>query len=147
VGLLIVPGAVFAPASLHASESAPRTENVSSSTPTDTQGLEVNFAPKTTYLTDYQNADGECSCVVYARSRLSDLPRINTPADLTPNADPLVGNAVLLQYQIAHIAIIEEVLPDGVFVSEVNFSRSQTCQVTGRFISWRDPALRGFFRP
>lgn len=150
VGIGAAPSAVFAPASLYADmpSQAPNLLVEASSTPTATiitpEAPRPRFAPNNRF----RNADGDCSCVVYARSRLPDLPRINTPADLKPNQDtPVPGYAILLAYKLAHIAIIEETTPEGILISEVNYSREEVCQTTMRLIRWTDPAIRGYYHP
>ena len=147
VGITAAPAAVLAPTSLLASE-IPIVEPPPTPVATTTPAVKRHVTPLEAPQNDeYRNSRGECSCVTYSRTRLPNLPRIYTPADLSPNTEAAVGVAVLLKYKVAHIAIVEEIHPEGVFVSEVNFTRKESCQITGRMILWTDPALRGFFRP
>lgn len=88
-----------------------------------------------------------CSCILFARSRLPNLPRVNTPADLEPNSDRRVGNAVLLKENLPHIAILEEITPEGILISEQNYSDDPTCPVTTRFLPHNSERIRGFYSP
>ena len=87
---------------------------------------------------------GLCSCVAYARTLIPELPRIKTPNDLTPNTNAYVGVAVLLDYNMAHIAVVQGVTATGVWITEANF---RLCKRTERFILFTDPKLRGFWQP
>lgn len=87
---------------------------------------------------------GLCSCVKYARTLIPALPMIRTPRDLSANTSAALGVAVLLDYNLAHIAVLTRIEGNGFFISESNF---KFCQKTERFITFTDPALRGFWKP
>ena len=83
------------------------------------------------------------SCVLYVRSRLA-LPPIRTPADLTPNIPACEKCAVLFSYKNgSHIAVVEQIFPGGMWVSETNWRHGQ---YTERFVAFDDPAFRGFYK-
>lgn len=84
-----------------------------------------------------------CSCVVYARTIVADLPLVRTPADLSPNTTASPGVAVLLDYNVPHIAVVTRVEHEGFWITEANFHK---CARGERFILWTDPALRGFWK-
>ncbi len=86
----------------------------------------------------------DCSCVKYARSHIPDLPPMRTPDDLEPNSPPFVGAAVLLDYKLAHIAVITEIRDDGYMITEANY---KPCEITERFLPWDNAHLRGFYHP
>lgn len=84
-----------------------------------------------------------CSCVKSARLLgVEDLPKIPDPSVLKPNSSPVIGAAVLLDYNVPHIAVVTKLLEDGFMILEGNFHK---CKKTYRFIAWNDPHLRGFW--
>lgn len=85
-----------------------------------------------------------CSCVRYTRLLIPELPTIATPAALAPNAIGGLGDAVLFDYNEAHIATIIQVLSEGFVIAESNFHH---CRLSTRYIRWDDPHIRGFWAP
>lgn len=84
-----------------------------------------------------------CSCVKYVRERGVNLPKLGsqgTPNQLTPNSPPVQGGAVIFSY--GHIAFVEAIMPNGMWVSEAN---KKPCQKTERFVRYDDPSIRGFY--
>lgn len=84
-----------------------------------------------------------CSCVLYA-AQFIKLPPIRTPADLEENSTLWEAKAVLLDYKLPHIAVIEKITNDGIVVRESNF---KACTVSIRLIDFNDKHLRGFWKP
>ena len=84
----------------------------------------------------------DCSCVIHA-GRYINLPPIHTPADLEPNSDMWSAEAVLLDYRLPHIAVIEKIDNDGIWVHESNFKK---CQTGRRIIPFNNSAIRGFWK-
>lgn len=85
-----------------------------------------------------------CSCVLAARYFGLKLPKVRTPADLTPNtALPTIGDGIIFNYSgTPHIAVIKSFTPQGFVVDEGNFHR---CQLTTRFVRYGDPKITGFY--
>lgn len=87
----------------------------------------------------------DCSCVVFVRSKLPSLPRMETPAYLVPNdARPRVGGAIIFEYNQWHIAYILGLEADGILIEEWNFKK---CSHTIRTVAYSDPAIRGYWHP
>ena len=89
-----------------------------------------------------------CSCVQTARSICQpQLPK-GDAIDLQPNGPPQQNGIVLLNYTnsdnetIGHMACIQAMLPKGMWVQEGN---KEECEYTERFVSYDDPAIRGFW--
>lgn len=84
-----------------------------------------------------------CSCVKSARLLGLKFPFINSPADLSPNATPQVGGAVILKYgSVWHMAVITKLDTTGMQVIEGNF---EPCKITRRTISYQDMHIVGFY--
>src|SRR3990167_9708086 len=84
-----------------------------------------------------------CSCVKYI-AQFIKLPPIRTPADLEPNATLWEAKAVLLNYSLPHIALIEKIDNRGILVKESNFKK---CAYGTRWLKFDDKHIRGFYRP
>lgn len=84
----------------------------------------------------------ECSCVIHA-ARYINLPPMTTPADIEPNSDMWSAEAVLLNYKLPHIAVIEKIDNEGIWVHESNFKK---CKIGRRVIPFNNPAIRGFWK-
>ena len=84
-----------------------------------------------------------CSCVKYI-AQFIKLPPIRTPADLEPNATLWEAKAVLLNYSLPHIALIEKIDNRGILVKESNFKK---CAYGKRWLKFDDKHIRGFYRP
>lgn len=86
-----------------------------------------------------------CSCVLYMRSLGHDVygNALNVPSNTTT---PSVGDLALFTYPNGkgHVAFVEQVLQDGISVSETNF---KNCQWTRRFVEFDNYALRGYRTP
>lgn len=84
-----------------------------------------------------------CSCVKTARLLGVKFPKIQTPADLVPNASPTVGGVVVLKYGSTwHMAKITKLNEGTMSVREGNF---EPCAITSREISYNDSHIRGFY--
>lgn len=86
--------------------------------------------------------DQLCSCVIYAISQGVKIPPKTNSWDLRPNSYPQVGGLALLDYNVEHVAVIQQVSDYGFLIKETNFKK---CQFTSRWISWLDPHIRGFW--
>lgn len=91
----------------------------------------------------------ECSCVMYIRSKGIPMPTLYDARnlDITLNSPPIRGGLVKMKYgEVYHLAYVESIDPDGINISEQNFSKDPTCPVTYRKIKFDDPAILGFAR-
>lgn len=111
------------------------------------QALDPEFA--LTFLAKEIKAGNEwkwwiCNCVYYVRTQGVKLPKIGDPSKLTPNSDyPRVGGAIILKYgDVWHLALIERVTEEGIYISENNKIR---CQHTERLIKWGSPEIQGYW--
>ena len=84
-----------------------------------------------------------CSCVKYI-AQFIKLPPIHTPAELEPNATLWEAKAVLLDYKLPHIALIEKIDNRGIMIKESNFKK---CAYGTRWLKFNDKHIRGFYRP
>ena len=67
--------------------------------------------------------------------------------DIPLNSPPIKGGVVKLKYnEVYHIAYVERIEADGIYISEQNFSKDPTCPVTYRKLDFDDPAIIGFAR-
>lgn len=88
--------------------------------------------------------ENNCSCVVYLQRK--GLSIKGNAINVKPNYEgvPEVGDVLLLRYaHSGHVALIEEVLEDGVNISEDNYIR---CKHTKRFVPFEDPHIVGYWR-
>lgn len=69
---------------------------------------------------------------------------IATPADLEPNAEPRPGAAILLDYNLAHIALVTSHGDGEVCFTESNFKEGK---ITNRCLPESDPHIRGYWFP
>lgn len=82
----------------------------------------------------------ECNCYLYVKNRVDDLPRMH---EITPNAGSTVGSIAVEWYgEVKHISIVTEVMDDGVWVEESNYSH---CKTGTRFIPFNKHSLSGFW--
>ena len=86
-----------------------------------------------------------CSCVLYAQY-MGYLVYGDAWNVSINTSTPTVGSLAVFRYNngLGHIAIVEQVLQDGITVSETNFER---CQWTRRFVEFDNYALRGYRDP
>ena len=86
-----------------------------------------------------------CSCVLYVKALGHDISgnAVNLKVNTTT---PQVGGLALFRYPDGqgHVAFIEQVLEDGITVSETNYNR---CQWSRRFVEFNNYALRGYLAP
>lgn len=88
-----------------------------------------------------------CSCVKTAsKYATSDVP-IQDADKFIPNSTPIVGGLVLMEYDhtdyvVHHVAVIEQITPDGFLIVEGNY---KPCEETRRFIPFDYSRLRGFW--
>lgn len=81
-----------------------------------------------------------CLCVRYVRNRGLNVK--GNAKDLVPNSVPTVGGGVLFKYpKYSHIALIEKLGKDRMFISESNYRK---CQITTRWINYDDKFIIGF---
>lgn len=67
--------------------------------------------------------------------------------DLTLNSPPIRGGIVKMKYdEVYHLAYVESIDPDGINISEQNFSKDPECPVTYRKIKFDDKSILGFAR-
>ena len=88
-----------------------------------------------------------CSCVQQARAMGAKLPKGNAN-DLFPNSTeiPAKGGVVILKYwnpDRHHIAYIEKVTAEGLYIVEGNF---KPCLVSRRFIEHSSKHIMGFYK-
>jgi len=90
----------------------------------------------------------DCSCVLYLRNE----KRVNIHGDAIKQIPdltiqrPVFGDVAIFNYSgIGHVGITKGVSPNGrgFFVEDFNYRK---CQKLERFVSFDDPALRGFRR-
>ena len=93
-------------------------------------------------LSRHSRDEVACSCVLFVATKLK-LPPIHTPADLEPNTNMWEAKAVLLDYKLPHIAYVEKIDNEGIWVHESNFKK---CQIGRRIIQFNNPAIRGFWK-
>ena len=92
----------------------------------------------------------DCSCVQFVRDKGLDFPRINTPDDLEPSSNPVLGGGVLFKYPngYSHIGYIQDIRGAGFVMSDRRILKdsegNEYCSDDMRFMFWDDPALRGF---
>lgn len=104
------------------------------------------FATSTPVLVGPGRQSGEAynpsNCYSYAEWRLGvDLPAMT---DIFPNATATVGSLAVFQYPVLkHIAVVESISKEGVYVSEANYNAGEYGE---RFVYWDDAALLGFWR-
>lgn len=106
--------------------------------------------PKETEAPEPQVDEGVfCSCVETARELGADLPA-GDAIDLQPNTtEPVVGGVILLNYPsgegevVGHVAYIQGVFSEGVFVAEGN---KVACEYTERYIFYGDKNIRGYYK-
>ena len=80
-----------------------------------------------------------CNCYQYMKL-FKKVPKM---ADIVPNTTPSVGSIAIFYYKgVKHIAYVTALEAEGFFVKEGNYKK---CKKTTRFISYTDPALKGFF--
>lgn len=86
-----------------------------------------------------------CYCVRYLKRYGVYLGK--NADEIAPNI-PLrsakMGDLAVLRYDVAHVAYIEKITPQGVFLAEANYI---DCEETKRVLDFNDPALVGFYRP
>lgn len=71
------------------------------------------------------------NCYLYASAKVGQLPRM---LDLQGNSQyPRVGGLVILYYPLKHLAIVEKVLADGIWIKESNYIPGE---ITERFLTW-----------
>lgn len=84
------------------------------------------------------------SCVKYVRSLGLPIPPIQTPKDLEPNSEPRPGAAILLDYNLAHIALVTSYKEGEVCFTESNFKEGK---ITNRCLPEDAEEIRGFWYP
>jgi hypothetical protein len=132
-GIFATPGIAFAPYAAHASVTAEQ-EEPSLATPLE--------AATTTTKKEIAQGTQYCSCVLYARALIPNLPRGNA-SDFKPNGPPQIDGLVLLDYDgVAHVAVITGFTADGIIVSEGNYHH---CKKDTREIPLSDIHIRGFW--
>lgn len=95
--------------------------------------------PLTTHANIY------CSCVQTARWLGVPIETGTNAKDIKPNSYPVKNGLVLFSYKNDdHVAKIIKFFNDGFWVREGNFDE---CQITERFVSFKDPYLKGFWNP
>lgn len=92
------------------------------------------------------SANSDCWCVPYVRSIVPNVPILDAKYfPLLPfqlRSTPILGGVVALEYREWHVAVITRFEDLGFWVLEKNYV---PCQVTERFIDWRDSHIRMFF--
>lgn len=85
-------------------------------------------------------------CVAYVKSRIPSLPTGNANQIPVNSKYPVKGGAVLFYSNpYGHIAVIEKVFGDMIFISEQN---AEGCGViSSRWISINSPNIKGYFNP
>ena len=85
-------------------------------------------------------------CKFYAKSRIPTLPSGNANTIPINSNTPRVGGAVLFYSNpYGHIAVIEKVFGDMIFITEQN---AEGCGVvSSRWISINSPSIKGYFNP
>ena len=72
------------------------------------------------------------------------LPKMNTPADLEPNAPCRDGAALLMKYKVDHIAFVTSLTDTHICIREANYKPNQE---TFRCLPLDDKAIRGCYFP
>lgn len=88
-----------------------------------------------------------CSCVTYMRERGHKFPRVNTPADITPNSVPFIGGLVLFTFSgWPHIGEIVswQIAGEGLLITHRYLSKGSCITTTG-FVRWG--GIRGTYKP
>lgn len=90
----------------------------------------------------YQWTCGNCYSFVQVSVDYK-IPRMN---EIVPNeVVPRVGSIAIFRYKNEkHIAVIESVVEEGIWIGEANFEPNK---IGKRLIPFNDPALKGFYRP
>lgn len=80
-----------------------------------------------------------CNCYSFAKL-FASLPKM---ADIVPNTPyPRVGDIIILQYRVKHIAVITKVTESGIWVKEANYI---PCKTGSRLIEWGDKNVKGYY--
>lgn len=85
-----------------------------------------------------------CNCYAFAKVLVDyNLPKM---IEIVPNeVVPRIGSIAIFRYKNEkHIAVIERVVEEGIWIKEANF---KPCSLGKRLITFDDPALKGFYRP
>jgi len=122
----------------------PLTEKIEVSIPTSETIVKLEATSEAT-----QPLKIECSCVMYIRSKGIPMPTLYDARnlDITLNSPPIKRGIVKMQYgDVYHLAYVESIDPDGINISEQNFSKDPTCPITYRKIKFDDKSILGFTR-
>lgn len=104
--------------------------------------------------TAYAATANLCSCVVFVRSIIPELPAnldlTAHPQSLQPNTTPQDGQVVIFSYGpskryphgTGHVGILGPITDDGFWITDANYKE---CQRTYRFVKWSDPSIVGFW--
>lgn len=80
------------------------------------------------------------NCYLYVQRVVGTLPSM---ASIVPNSPATVGSVAVFQYPVLkHIAVVESVSKEGVYVSEANYNAGEYGE---RFVYFGDSALLGFW--
>ncbi len=86
-----------------------------------------------------------CQCVSYVKSKIS-IPIGNANQIPINSRTPVVGGAVLFYSNpYGHIAYVEQVFGDMIFISEQN--QKGCCVISSRWIDRNSPSIKGYFNP
>ncbi len=86
-----------------------------------------------------------CQCVAYVKSKIP-IPLGNANQIPINSSTPVVGGAVLFYSNPwGHIAYVEQVFGDMIFISEQN--QKGCCVISSRWISINSPSVKGYFVP
>jgi len=73
-----------------------------------------------------------CNCYSYAKILIDKLPPMKEIIENTKY--PNVGGLIIIWYgNIKHIAVIEKVVKNGIYVKEANYKK---CYIGKRFLTW-----------
>jgi len=86
-----------------------------------------------------------CSCIKTARAEGVLIPYGTNAWDLAPNSDiPIVGGLVLMQYKVAHVAVVVTVTELHITILEGNYT---PCKRELRTLHRDHYAIRGYWTP
>lgn len=92
------------------------------------------------------------TCVQYVRTKIPSLPKGDAYSLIPNSLYPIKGGVLKMSYQIGnnfdpnryHLAYVEKVTSEGIYVSEANFNGNEYNE---RLVDFNDDHIRGYWSP